>query len=61
MEVRYMSNNIRPGEVETKVSDAPTTANNSRRAFLVRTGWATAAMLALGSIGVAKATRRSRG
>ncbi len=49
-----MSNNIRPGEVETPVSDTPTTANNSRRAFLVRTGWATAAMLALGSIGVAK-------
>ncbi|MGI8656082.1 MAG: ferritin-like domain-containing protein [Pyrinomonadaceae bacterium] len=49
-----MSNNIRPGEVETPVSDAPTIASNSRRAFLVRTGWATAAMLALGSIGVAK-------
>ncbi len=48
-----MSDNNRLGTDEQEFS-VRTVESNSRRTFLVRTGLATAAMLALGSIGVAK-------
>jgi hypothetical protein len=54
MEASQMFNSIKLGAMEAQVSDDNPVRSNTRRVFLVRSGLATVAMLALGSIGVAK-------